>query len=164
MVSLNASPILRGGREMRAAAEVVPVAVPVDRHVFARRDALDQLGLVGLADAFEVRDGLVARPHLAAGRQIALHDLAHLLFDLRQIVGRERRVAREVVIEAVLDRRADGHLRAGEKLLHRHGEHMRRVVPDQLQRFRVFLGDDADLRVVLDGAEQVPLLAVDFER
>ena len=72
-------------------------------------------------------------------------------------------VAREVVIEAVLDRRADGHLRAGKKLLHRHGEHMRRVVADQLQRLGVLLGDDADLGVVLDGPEQVPLLAVDFE-
>ena len=92
-----------------------------------------------------------------------LDDLAHLLFDLRQVFGRERFVAREIVIEAVLDRRADGHLGAGIELLHRHGEHMRHVVADQLQRFRVFLRDDADLRVVLDRAEQVPLLAVDFE-
>ena len=33
-------------------------------------------------------------------------------------------VAIEVVIEAVLDHRADGDLRAGKKLLHRLGQHM----------------------------------------
>jgi chorismate synthase len=45
---------------MRAAAEVVPVAVPVDRNVLAGGDALDQLGLVAFAYALEMRDGAVA--------------------------------------------------------------------------------------------------------
>ena len=148
---------------MRPAAEVVPVAVIIDRDLFARRQVADQLGLVGLADLLEMPDRLVARPHLAPGRQVPRHDLAHLRFDLRQIVGRERRVAREVVIEAVLDRRADGDLGAGKQLLHRHREQMRGVVADQLQRLGILPGDDAQLRVLLDGAEDVPLLAVDLD-
>src|SRR6185437_6212272 len=45
---------LAGRLEMRSAAQVVPVAMPVDRHVLARRDALDQLGLVALAHAPEM--------------------------------------------------------------------------------------------------------------
>ena len=87
----------------------------------------------------------------------------HLGFDLRQIVGRERFVAREIVIEAVVDGRTDGHLGAGIKRLHCHGEDMRRVVADQFQRLVVLLGDDADFGVVLDRAEQVPFLAVHFQ-
>ncbi len=59
---------LRRSSEMRAAAEVVPVAMPVDRDVFAGGNALDQFGLVGLADVLEMLDRLVARPHFAAGR------------------------------------------------------------------------------------------------
>ena len=50
-----------------------------------------------------------------------------------QIVGRERLVAEEVVVEAVLDRRADRHLRAGEQVLHRLGHDMRAVVADHAQ-------------------------------
>jgi hypothetical protein len=45
-----------------------------------------------------------------------------------QVVGRERLVAGEVVVEAVLDRRADGDLGAGEQLLHRLGQHVGGVV------------------------------------
>ena len=152
----------RRGLEMRPAAEVVPVAVPVDRDLLAFGDALDQFGLVVLADPVEMRDGLVARPDFAARRQIGLDDLAHLLLDFGEVFGCERHVAREVVVEAVVDRGADGHLRAGVKRLHRHGEDMRRIVPDEFQRLGVLPGDDAELRVFLHGTEQVPLLAVHF--
>ncbi len=62
-----------------------------------------------------------------------------------QVVGRERLVAGEVVIEAVLDHRADGHLRAGPQRLHGLGQHVRGVVADQLQRARVVAGDEFDL-------------------
>jgi hypothetical protein len=40
---------------------------------------------------------------------------------------------------------------------------MRRVVADQFQRLVVFLGDDADFGVVLDGPEQVLFLPVHFQ-
>ena len=149
--------------EVRPAAQVVPVAVVIDRDIFSRRNALDQLGLVGLADVLEMLDRLVARPHFARGRQAGLHDLMHLGFDLRQVFGRKRLLAREVVIEAVVDRRTDGHLGARIEILHRHGQDMRGVVADQLQRLRVLPGDDADLGVPLDGPEQVPFRTVDFE-
>jgi hypothetical protein len=59
-------------------------------------------------------------------------DLAHLLLDHRQVFGGERLVALEIVIETVLDHRADGDLRARPQLLHGFGHHMRRIVPDQL--------------------------------
>ena len=78
--------------------------------------------------------------------------------------GRERLVAEEVVIEAVLDHRPDGHLRAGPQRLHRFGQHMRGVVADQFERARVLAGDELDLRVLLDRVGEVGELAVERHR
>src|SRR5581483_6510289 len=76
---------LGGGAEMRATAQIVPIAMPVDRDILAGGNALNQLGLVGLADALEMIDRRVARPNLAAGGKARLDDLAHLLLDLGQV-------------------------------------------------------------------------------
>ena len=54
-----------GGCHVRAAAEVEPIALAVDFHVFASRDGVDQFDLEQLSLIFEVGLGLVARPHLA---------------------------------------------------------------------------------------------------
>ena len=77
----------------------------------------------------------------------------HRPFDLGQIIGREGRVAGEVVIETIFNGRADSHLGARVKGLYCHGEHMRHVVADQLKRFRILFGDDADLGIFLDAPE-----------
>ena len=67
-------------------------------------------------------------------------DLAHLLFDLRAGLRGERLVAGEIVVEAVLDHRADGDLGAGTQLLHGFGQHVGAVVADQFQRLVVGRG------------------------
>src|SRR5258706_6929200 len=154
---------LSGRDKVRPATEIVPVAVKIDRDFLARGDGPDELGLVVLAVPFEVRDGLIARPDLTPRRQIGLHDLVHLGFDFRQIVGREGLAARKVVVEAVLDRRTDRHLRARINLLHRHRQDMRRVVANELERFGVLSGDNAHAGIGLDGPEQIPFLAVDLQ-
>jgi len=68
----------------------------------------------------------------------------------------------EVVVEAVLDHRADRHLRLGEELLHRVGEQVRRRVADQLQALGILVGDDRELRIALDAVRRVDQLAVDL--
>ena len=120
---------------MRPAAEIEPFALRVDLDLLAFGDGVDQLELEGLALVGEQLLRLLAVHHLAAEGRIARDDLAHLGFDLGQIVGREGLVAREIVIEAVLDHRADRDLRAGIELLHGLRHHMRRVMADQLERF-----------------------------
>ena len=60
----------------------------------------------------------LAIDHLAIERPIAGDNLAHLRFDLRQILRRERLVAGEVVIKPIIDDGPDGDLRAGIKRLH----------------------------------------------
>jgi hypothetical protein len=86
--------------------------------------------------AFEAGDGLVARQDLAADLLVAIDDLGHPLLDLREVVRREGLVAGEVVIEAVLDGRADRDLRPGEQLLHRLGHHVAGVVAQGVERDR----------------------------
>ena len=50
----------------------------------------------------------------------------------------------EIVIETVFDDRPDGNLRSGPQLLHGLGHHVRRIMPDHLERPRIFTGDDLD--------------------
>jgi hypothetical protein len=79
------------------AAQVFEAAFGVQRHVFAGRDAGDDLGLVVLADALEMRHGLVARQHAARHRLVLRGQLGHALFDRDQVFRRERALVREVV-------------------------------------------------------------------
>ncbi len=155
---------LAGRGHVRAAAEIEPVALLVDLDLLILRDRVDQLDLEQLALVAEHLLGLVARPHLLGEGFVARDDLAHLLLDGVEVFRRERLVAEEVVIEAVLDHRADGDLGAGPERLHRFGQHMRGVVPDQLQRARVVAGEELDLGVALDRIGEVGDRAVERHR
>ena len=122
---------------MRAAAEIEPVALLVDLDLLVRRDRVDQLDLEGFALVAKNLLGLFARPHFLGEGFVARDDLAHLLLDGVEVFRRERLIAEEVVIEAVLDHRSDGDLRARPKALHRFGEHVRGVMADEFQRARI---------------------------
>ena len=145
---------------VRAAAQVDPVALAVERDRLAFGQIADQLGLVALAPALEEADRLLAAPHLAREGRVAGDDLAHLAFDGREVRGRERLVAGEVVVEPVLDRRPDRHLRARVKLLHRFRQHVGGVVPDHGQRIRVAARDEHHRGVMVQRAGQVLQRAV----
>ena len=108
--------------------------------------------------------GLLAVPDLLGEGPVARDDLAHLLLDRGKIFRRERLVAEEVVIEAVLDHRADRHLRARPQRLHRFRQHVRGVVADQFQRARIVAGDELDLRILRDRIGEVGELAVERHR
>ena len=74
-------------------------------------------------------------------------------------------LGREVVIEAVVGRRAEGDLRAGQQRLHRLGEHMRIVVARELERVGlVARGDQRELGVAVERPVEVAQLAVDPRR
>ena len=149
-----------GGAHVRSAAQIEPVALAIQRDGLVARQVLDDLRLVFLALVLEEPDRLVAVDHLADEFFPARDDLAHLRLDRSEILRRERLVAGEVVIEPVSDRRPDGHLRAGIQLLHRLGQHMRRVVADQLQRLGIAAGDEHNVGVVFDLGGQIDQLAV----
>ena len=78
-------------------------------------------------------------------------DLAHAGVDALEVVGDERAAVGqlEVVVEAVLDGRADGEGGAGEQVEHGLGQHVGRRVADREQApRRLVLGDDGDLVAV----------------
>ena len=146
---------------MRAPAEIDPLALAIHGDRLAARNGLDELRLVLLAPVAVEPDRFVAVPHLARDGLVAVDDLAHADFHAFQILGSEGLLAREVVVEPVLDGRPDGDLRLGPELLDRLGEHVGRVVAQQLQRLLGIPGHDGDGRIRLDGGGEVTHRAVD---
>ena len=70
----------------------------------------------------------------------------HALLDRREVLGRERPLVGEIVVEAVLDHRADRDLRVGKQLLHRVGQQVRGRVADDVEALGVLVGDDRERR------------------
>ena len=162
---------LAGRGEVRAAAQVDPGVLAVARAVHGDRLALGQLhhpfGLERSRPASRRSARTSSRgPHFADQRLVGGDDAPHLLLDRRQILLGERAALggrREVVIEAVVGRRAEGDLRAREQVLHRLGEDVREVVADQLERVRlVARGDQREAGIALERAHDVAHLAVDL--
>ncbi len=149
-------------RQVRAEAHVEPVALLVDRDLLVLRQFVGPFGFELLAMVDEVLLDLRSVPDLARDRQVAVDDLGHALLDLGKVLRRERLVAHEVVVEALVRRRAERDLRAGVEFLHRLGEHVRRIVAQQLERFRIARRHDADFGVVIHDRRKILHLAVDL--
>ncbi len=144
-----------------------PPTSPASRIVGAgagRLHPLDDLDLVRLVG--EQRQGVVGADLGAGERLVGLDDLAHPGLDRGEVVLAERAPAGqlEVVVEAVLDRRADRVLGAREQLGHGLGHHVRRRVAQDVAALFGPLGDDGDRRVVGQRALEVELGAVDRRR
>ncbi len=145
---------------MGTAAEIDEVALAVERDRLAVRDRGDDLGLVVLAHVLEQLHRLVPGHHRTLDLVICLGQLLHPRLDFLQVLGMEAGRIGEVVVEAVLDHRADGDLGLGVELLHRLGQQVGGGVADDLEAFRVPVGDDGDLGVVLHhvgGVHQPPV-------
>ena len=112
----------------------------------------------------EERDRLVARHLAALDRKVRARDLPHLGLDALEILGGERPVVLEVVVEAVLDDRADRHLRLGEQALDRLRHEVRRRMADDLEALRRIRKDRRDDRVALERPRQVDDSIVDAGR
>ena len=151
---------LAGRGHVRPAAEIEPVALFVDLDLLVFRYGVDQLDLEILALVAKYLLRLVARPHVLGEGFVARDDLAHLLFDGVEVLWRERLVAEEIVVEAVIDHRPDGDLRAGPERLHRFGEHVRGIVANEFQRARIVAGEELDLGVAIDRIGKVRDLSV----
>ena len=155
---------------MRAAAQVAPAALAglgvevvvdgqlaaADLHHLGGVEPValdvDQLELVRLVGQLGL--GLVERAEAAPPEPLPrLDDLLHPLLELGQVLGLERLGDVEVVVEAVLDRRADAELGLGEDVLHRLGEHVRGGVPQHVEPVRRVQRDRLDRRCRPRGAQ-----------
>src|SRR5712691_7022145 len=92
--------------------------------------------------------------------KISFRNLGHLLLDGGEILGRKGALVRKIVVEAVLDHRADGDLRIGEQLLDRVRQQVRGRMPQDLDALGIALGDDGDIGVRIDAVAGVDQLAV----
>ena len=114
-------------------------------------DGVQNLQLERLTDLLDAPLGLLSRHLLPFDGIVLPDDLVHPLLDLLEVligqlarwdgfsglrIGRFRKV--KVVVEAIIDPRADGHLRLGEYLLDGHGHHVGRGVT-QFEQFVVVL-------------------------
>ena len=145
---------------MRPAAQVDEIPLPIQGDLLVRGNRRDDLGLVLLAHAAEELHGFVAGHDRPFDRDVALRDLGHALLDGGEIFGRERPLVREVVVEAVLDHRADRHLRLGKKLFYRMRQKMRRRMTNDLETVGVLVRDDRNARIRRDRIGGIDELAV----
>ena len=102
-----------GAAHVRTAAQIDPRALLIQGDRLGDRQILDQLRLIAFAARLEEGDGVLAVPDFPFERGIGGDDLAHPGLDGGEIGRGERRLAGEIVIEAVFDRWADGDLGAG---------------------------------------------------
>ena len=152
---------LAGRGHVRTTAQVEPVALLIDLDLLILRDSVNQLDLEQLAFVAKYLFGLIARQDFLGERFVARNDLAHFLFDGGKVFRRERLVAEEIVIEAVLDHWPDGDLGARPQSLHRFGEYVRGVVANEFERAGIVAGEKLDFGVVRDRIGQVGKLAVE---
>ena len=152
---------LAGRGHVRAAAEVDEVLLPVAGDPVVR-DAPDDLDLQGVLLGVEDPDRLVLRHLEALDRVVLGDDPAHLRFDRRQVLRREGALRVEVVVVAVLDRRADADLDRRKEALDGVGRQVGRRVAIELEGLGRFRRDDRDRRVGLEARRQVHELAVDL--
>ena len=158
-----------GAGPVRTAAEVGERPVPVERHRVdpaVPDEVFDQLDLVVLPLRFEALDRLLGRHVRTLEALVRLDVLAHLLLDASEVVLRQLHVLGEleVVVEAVLDRRADRDLHPGVQLHHGGGEHVGGVVAHQPERAHAVLvalrRDDLDPVAVAERRGEIAELAV----
>jgi len=149
-----------GARDVRPPAEIHERPVGVHR---------DDLAVPQLGDPFqlewvvgEAAVGFLPAHFLPDEAVILRGHLGHLLFDGGQVFGRERTLDGEIVVKAVLDRRAEADPCLGEELPDRRGKDMGGGVAEHLQRLGIPLGENRHPGIVLDGPVEVEDLPVDL--
>ena len=148
-----------GVRQMGAGAEVGELALLVEGHLGAALGVLgDELQLVGLLSHELLGLGLVQLKALDGVG--LLDDLVHLGLELGQLLRAEGRLDIDVVVEAVINGRADGQLGLGVEALDRLGQDMGGGVVEGLLAVRVLKGQDLQGAVGVQNGAQVADLAV----
>ena len=134
--------------------------VPFD--ALAGIDASDDLLLEGLVS--ERLQRLVDGEFTPLEGLVGSDDLHHPVLDALEVVRREGRLDLEVVVEPVLDRRADRELRAREQVEHGLGHDVGGRVADDVATGFGVLRDDRHRRIGLDRPVQVVHDSVDGHR
>ena len=106
LVSLD----LSGGFHMRSCTQIHEVALLVEGNHGVLRQILNQFHLIRFVLLFHKFDGFFSRQFKSFQRIVCLYDLLHFLLDLREIFFAELMLRLKIIVEAVIDCRADGQL------------------------------------------------------
>ena len=169
---LVAAPVGAGGvqqlevLEVRRVRDVRPPAEVDERPVGVGRD--DLVGPLEVGESLELQR-IVAKNGVclflcnfsAHERQLLGGHLLHLGLERLQVLGREGLVDLEVVIEPVVDGRAEADLRLGAQPADRGGEDVRPRMTQHGKRARVLVGDDRERAAPAQRRHEVLHLAVD---
>ena len=151
---------------MWAATEILPVLVRFTGDVPAQGFGTGGDRTLGVVDLVLAPLGLELAHPFGNGTfnpsegTILGNDPGHLLFDRAEVLLSQRAIVRhgQVIIKAVLNRRAVHELDPGDDALHRFGHDMRATVAQESQgfragftRFAIHRRDERDRRVSLDG-------------
>ena len=151
-------------RQVRPGTQVEPIALTVNGDVLFCGDRFHMVRFKGLAGIPEMLHRRIPIPDLADDLFVPVDDLLHALFHHFEIVGRERRFAIEIVIEAVFGCGPECDLRVGEKLLYGFGKDMGGVMAQQFQRVFMVAGHDLHSGVGFDRAREIAQFAIDLDR
>ena len=144
---------------MRAGAQIRKIPLPVNRKLPALFGVfLQQLQLVGLP--LEDLAALLHGDEPFFHRKVRLDDLLHLSLDGLELVRRKGLRAADVVIPAVVQRRADAELGIREQVLDGLRHNVRARVPEGVLAFRGIERQDLQLAVLFQRSAQVHGLAV----
>ena len=144
---------------MRACAEICEIALRVEGDLLAPLGVLlDQLLLIRLAG--HLLHGLRRRQLETLERDIFLDNLLHLGLDFLEIFAGNRRLEIEVVVEAVVHRRADCELCARVQAADCLRENVRGGVPVGLFAVRIVKREDLHLAVLRERRAQVAHLSI----
>ena len=147
---------------MRAATQIFPRALPINRNRLLGRNGFNNLSLIGLANLAKMRHRVIAVPFLADNILIAVNDFLHALFNRLKVIKAERRLAGKIIIKAVFNHRPNGHLRARKKLLHGLGQNMRAIMAHQFHALRIGGGHHRHFGIAIDRHGQIGQRAIDF--
>jgi len=121
-----------------ACAEVGKLALLIEADGRVLGQVVDELDLERLVLFLHELDGLGARQLKALELELFLADLAHLRLDLAEVLRREGERGEQVIIETVVDARADGELYLGPKALDGLRQHVGAGVPIGLAVLGIF--------------------------
>ena len=138
--------------DVRATAQVREIALCISSNVTVFK-VIDELALQALALVAEELQCVGLADVGTHDVLVLLHEFHHLLFNLGEVsVGQRGVTGVDVIIETVLDGRANTELHAGVQLLQGLGQQVRRRVPEGMLALGVFPLEELDIAIHTNGA------------
>jgi len=140
--------------------QVDEITLTIQSNGFLTRDAVDDFGFIFFAHIPEEFHCFLTVPFFTYDFFIALDDFMHAGFDLFQIIRGESFLSGKVIIETIINGRANGDLSFRIQFLDGFGHNMGRIMAQDFQGCFVTTGDDGHIRISRDFASQIPLFTI----